>query len=707
MKKVYLLKGLSCPNCSAKIENDVKKLNGITFCSVNLMQQTLTVCTDGEFHKDFTDTICRTVHQYEPEIEVSLLNESTNKKTTNRADSRRIIRLIIGAIVFISFFILTSIYTTNNTLNLCLFLIPYLILGFDVVTKAVKNIFRGRIFDENFLMTISTVGAFCIGSYSEAVAVMLFYQLGEFFQELAVNRSRKSISALMDIRPDSATVCRNDNLYIVSPESVSIGETIIIKPGEKIPLDGIITEGESMIDTRALTGESMPRLCKCGDRILSGCINTNGVLTVKVTKSFSESTASKVLDLVENASARKASAEKFITVFSRYYTPAVVIAAAALAIIPPIILNGGWLEWIERCFVFLVISCPCALVISIPLSFFGGIGAASKQGILIKGSNYLDALTNLDTVIFDKTGTLTHGVFEITKLHPANGFLPEQVLEYAAFAESFSNHPIAFSILSAYGKDIDKNEVCNYKELSGYGISASVRGCNLLVGNDKLMNMSNVEFISPDDAGTIIHIAVDNCYAGYIVIADKIKEDSKKTVLNLKKLGIRKTVMLTGDSKKTGMYVAEKLGIDEYHSELLPQQKIAVLESLLKNKNVNGKIAFVGDGINDAPALARTDVGIAMGGLGSDAAIEAADIVLMTDEPSKLITAITIAKKTKRIVTQNIVFSIGAKVIFLILGGLGMAEMWTAVFGDVGVMLIAVLNSMRILNSLNNNHISD
>ena len=546
-------------------------------------------------------------------------------------------------------------------------------------------------------MSVSTIGAFAIGEYPEAVAVMLFYQVGEFFQSLAVKRSRKSISDLMDIRPDSATVKRNGVLQVVSPESVAVGEIIVVKPGEKIPLDGIVVDGESMLDTKALTGESVPRSIRKGDEALSGCINQSGLLTLKVTKSFGESTVSKITDLVENASARKAPTENFITTFARYYTPVVVGMAAVLAIIPPLVLGGGWSEWLRRGFVFLIVSCPCALVISIPLTFFGGIGAASKRGVLVKGSNYLEALNKVSVVVFDKTGTLTKGVFEVANIIPAAGYQKEQVLEYAAQAESYSNHPIAKSILATYGKPIDQKQFSGFEEISGHGISVMVQGKKVLAGNSKLMESEKIAYSACDAAGTKVYVAADGSYVGCILIADEVKPDSNRAIAELKKIGVEKTVMLTGDDERIGKSVADELGLDAYYAQLLPDQKVEKLEMLDKQKRQGSKLAFVGDGINDAPVLARADVGIAMGGLGSDAAIEAADVVLMTDEPSKLVEAIDVAKATKRIVMQNIVIALGIKSVFLVLGALGMAGMWEAVFGDVGVTIIAVLNAMRIL----------
>ena len=615
----------------------------------------------------------------------------------NDEDKKRTIRLAVGAVVYAIGMALTVFAKLPTLAELAFLIVAYVILGWDVVWQAVKNITRGQVFDEHFLMSVSTIGAFAIGEYPEAVAVMLFYQVGEFFQSLAVKRSRKSISDLMDICPDSATVKRNGVLQVVSPESVAVGEIIVVKPGEKIPLDGIVVDGESMLDTKALTGESVPRSIRKGDEALSGCINQSGLLTLKVTKSFGESTVSKITDLVENASARKAPTENFITTFARYYTPVVVGMAAVLAIIPPLVLGGGWSEWLRRGFVFLIVSCPCALVISIPLTFFGGIGAASKRGVLVKGSNYLEALNKVSVVVFDKTGTLTKGVFEVANIIPTAGYQKEQVLEYAAQAESYSNHPIAKSILATYGKPIDQKQFSGFEEISGHGISVMVQGKKVLAGNSKLMESEKIAYAACDAAGTKFYVAADGSYVGCILIADEVKPDSKCAIAELKKIGVEKTVMLTGDDERIGKSVADELGLDAYYAQLLPDQKVEKLEMLDKQKRQGSKLAFVGDGINDAPVLARADVGIAMGGLGSDAAIEAADVVLMTDEPSKLVEAIDVAKATKRIVMQNIVIALGIKSVFLVLGALGMAGMWEAVFGDVGVTIIAVLNAMRIL----------
>ena len=651
------------------------------------------------------DTVTTIVHSHEPDVEVSEkqleatapVKKDEKAAVYNDEDKKRTIRLAVGAVVYAIGMALTVFAKLPTLAELAFLIVAYVILGWDVVWQAVKNITRGQVFDEHFLMSVSTIGAFAIGEYPEAVAVMLFYQVGEFFQSLAVKRSRKSISDLMDIRPDSATVKRNGVLQVVSPESVAVGEIIVVKPGEKIPLDGIVVDGESMLDTKALTGESVPRSIRKGDEALSGCINQSGLLTLKVTKSFGESTVSKITDLVENASARKAPTENFITTFARYYTPVVVGMAAVLAIIPPLVLGGGWSEWLRRGFVFLIVSCPCALVISIPLTFFGGIGAASKRGVLVKGSNYLEALNKVSVVVFDKTGTLTKGVFEVANIIPAAGYQKEQVLEYAAQAESYSNHPIAKSILATYGKPIDQKQFSGFEEISGHGISVMVQGKKVLAGNSKLMESEKIAYAACDAAGTKFYVAADGSYVGCILIADEVKPDSKCAIVELKKIGVEKTVMLTGDDERIGKSVADELGLDAYYAQLLPDQKVEKLEMLDKQKRQGSKLAFVGDGINDAPVLARADVGIAMGGLGSDAAIEAADVVLMTDEPSKLVEAIDVAKATKRIVMQNIVIALGIKSVFLVLGALGMAGMWEAVFGDVGVTIIAVLNAMRIL----------
>lgn len=607
---------------------------------------------------------------------------------------KEIIKIVIALILFL---VALIVPLESQLINNGLFVISYLIVGLEIVLKAIRNIFKGKVFDENFLMAIATIGAFVIGEYPEAVAVMLFYQIGEAFQDYAVDKSRKSIISLMDIRPDFANIQRNGKIDKINPEEVNVGDIIVVKPGEKVPLDGIIVKGTSMIDTSALTGESVPKEVKEQDEILSGCINENGVLEVEVTKKFGESTASKILDLVENASSKKSKSENFISKFAKYYTPIVVVTAVLLAIIPPMIFNGAeWIEWIHRALTFLVVSCPCALVISIPLGFFGGIGGASKIGVLVKGSNYLEALSNTEIMVLDKTGTLTEGVFEVQQINPID-ISKEDLIKYATYAESFSNHPIAISLKKAYGKEIVNKKVSETQELPGLGVRAVIEGESIFVGNEKLMKENCIDYIKSEEIGTILYIAVNNKFAGTIVISDKIKTDAKETIDKLKKDNIKKIVMLTGDKRKVGENVAEKLGIDEVYTELLPSDKVEKVENLMKNKSENGKLAFIGDGINDAPVLAISDIGIAMGGLGSDAAIEAADVVLMTDEPSRVVDAIKISKKTMTIVKQNIIFAISIKLIVLILSAIGISNMWQAVFADVGVSILAILNALRAL----------
>lgn len=607
---------------------------------------------------------------------------------------KEIIKIVIALILFL---VALIVPLQSQLINNGLFVISYLIVGLEIVLKAIRNIFKGKVFDENFLMAIATIGAFVIGEYPEAVAVMLFYQIGEAFQDYAVDKSRKSIISLMDIRPDFANIQRNGKIDKINPEEVNVGDIIVVKPGEKVPLDGIIVKGTSMIDTSALTGESVPKEIKEQDEILSGCINENGVLEVKVTKKFGESTASKILDLVENASSKKSKSENFISKFAKYYTPIVVVTAVLLAIIPPMIFNRAeWIEWIHRALTFLVVSCPCALVISIPLGFFGGIGGASKIGVLVKGSNYLEALSNTEIMVLDKTGTLTEGVFEVQQINPID-ISKEDLIKYATYAESFSNHPIAISLKKAYGKEIVNKKVSETQELSGLGVRAVIDGESVLVGNEKLMKENCIDYIKSEEIGTILYIAVNNKFAGTIVISDKIKTDAKETIDKLKKDNIKKIVMLTGDKRKVGENVAKKLGIDEVYTELLPSDKVEKVEELMKNKSENGNLAFIGDGINDAPVLAISDIGIAMGGLGSDAAIEAADVVLMTDEPSRVVDAIKISKKTMTIVKQNIIFAISIKLIVLILSAIGISNMWQAVFADVGVSILAILNALRAL----------
>ena len=615
----------------------------------------------------------------------------------SKKQKRILARIIVSALLLAAVYFLPA----EGPLRLALFLLPYGLIGWDVLWRAVRNIARGQVFDENFLMALATVGAFCIGEYPEAVFVMLFYQVGELFQSYAVGRSRQSIAALMDIRPDYANVEREGRLLQVDPEEVAVGDYIVVKPGEKIPLDGVVTEGSSAVNTAALTGESLPRDVSPGDAVVSGCINQSGLLRIKTTKLFGESTVAKILDLVENSSSKKARAENFITKFARYYTPAVVIAALLLALLPPLILGGGWpvwSAWLNRALIFLVISCPCALVISIPLGFFGGIGGASKAGILVKGSNYLEALARTEILVFDKTGTLTKGTFQVTAVHPEE-ISEERLLELAALAESYSDHPISLSLKAAYQKEIDAGRVKNAEELAGRGVRATVDGLTVCAGNSRLMKEAGADWYDCHLTGTVVHVAVEGRYAGHIVISDVVKPDAAEAVADLKRQGIRRTVMLTGDTPAVGEQVGRELGLDEVHAGLLPADKVDWVEALLKQKTTRGKLAFVGDGINDAPVLSRADIGIAMGGLGSDAAIEAADVVLMDDKPSKLSTAVEISKKTLRIVKQNIVFALGIKALVLLLGALGMANMWEAVFADVGVSVIAILNATRALKA--------
>ena len=614
-----------------------------------------------------------------------------------KEDSRRRaylqrISLAAGTVLFVA----GLVFRFPRPLNFYVFLAAYLLTGGQILWQAARNIVKGEVFDENFLMAVATIGAFAIGEYAEGVAVMLFYRIGEFFEDLAVGRSRRSISALMDLRPDSASLLVGDNVQKVAPEEVAVGERILVRPGEKVPLDGRVTEGTSSVDTSALTGESVPRRVEPGAEVLAGFVNGGGLLTVKTEKVFGESSLAKIMDLVRNAETRKAPAEKFITKFARYYTPAVVFSALALAVVPPLVLGGAnFPEWIYRALTFLVVSCPCALVISVPLSYFAGIGGASKQGVLIKGSNYLEALNQIDTVVFDKTGTLTKGNFQVTQVLPAEGFKKEDILDYTAHAELYSSHPVAVSIRDAFGSEPDAQRVSDYEEIAGKGIRARVDGKPVLAGNAGLMASERIPVPKPETAGTAVYLAVGRQFAGMILIADELKPDSAQTVCGLKSAGVRRTAMLTGDRKETGENVARKLGIDSVYSELLPEQKVERLEQLAHEVPQGKKLMFVGDGINDAPVLARADIGVAMGALGSDAAIEAADIVLMTDEPSCLLSALRIAKKTKRIVRQNIGFTIAVKITILVLAALGLATMWAAVFGDVGVTILAVLNAAR------------
>ena len=623
----------------------------------------------------------------------------------NKKQKKMLVRIIVAALLVVLLTLIPeSIIGEKSIVQLCLFLIPYLIIGYDILKKAFKGIRNKQVFDENFLMAVATIGAIILGDYKEGVAVMLFYQVGELFQSYAIGKSRKNISELMDIRPDYANIVSDGETKTVSPYEVPVGSVIVVKPGEKVPLDGIVIEGSASIDTSALTGESVPREVKYGDEVISGCINNSGLLKIETTKEFSESTVSKILDLVENASSKKSKSENFITKFARVYTPFVCYSALFLAVVPPII--GGiatgefeFSKWIYRALTFLVISCPCALVISIPLTFFAGIGGASKAGILIKGSNYLEALSNAKIIAMDKTGTLTKGVFEVTKVNPVN-ISEEKLLYYAASAECYSTHPISISLVNAYAKEINKEEVTDVTEIAGHGVSAKVGNDTVSVGNDKLMKLKNVKYINEPFVGTVCHVVVNDEYAGYIVISDKLKDTSKSAILKMAKAGIKKTVMLTGDNKFAADSIAALLSIDEVHSELLPQDKVNIVEKLLSEKGQKDKLVFVGDGINDAPVLTRADIGIAMGALGSDAAIEAADVVLMDDNPEKIPLAVGISKKCIKIVYENIYFAIGVKAICLLLGAFGIANMWTAIFADVGVMIIAVLNAIRALRGV-------
>lgn len=697
-KKTFTLSDLDCASCAVKIEKGINEIQGVKAASVDFATKKVSIENDGSDWAKIIEEAKKVVERSEPGVSL-VENTKENikakaKEEEEESNKGEFIRLGIGAALFA----VGIAFNFSFWLEFSIYLVSYILVGGEVVLRAIKNIARGQVFDENFLMTIATIGAFAIKEFPEGVAVMLFYQIGELFQDIAVNRSRKSISALMDIRPDYAILIVGNEEKKVDPDDVKIGDRIIVKPGEKIPLDGRILEGKSMVNTSALTGESVPREVESGEDVLAGFINTNGVLTIEVTKEFGESTVAKILDLVQNATSRKAPTENFITKFARYYTPVVVIIALILAVVPPLLISGAqFSDWIYRALVFLVISCPCALVVSIPLGFFGGIGGASKSGILVKGSNYLEALNSVDTVVFDKTGTLTKGVFKVTKLSPKNGVDEGDLLKYAAFAESYSNHPIATSILNEYKGEINKDEISDYEEISGHGIRVKAEDKDILAGNIKLMNKENIQYDNIDEAGTVVHVAIDKKYAGYILISDEEKEDSKAAISGLKAIGVKKTVMLTGDNKNVGEKVAKDLGLDEVYTELLPDQKVEKLEMLDKQKSPKGKLVFVGDGINDAPVLARADIGIAMGGLGSDAAIEAADVVIMTDEPSKIVSAIKIAKRTRKIVWQNIGFALGVKIIVLLLGAGGIATMWEAVFADVGVTVIAIINAMRVM----------
>lgn len=737
-----VLNGLDCANCANKIETKVNKINGVKEATVNFSTTLLIAEIKEESLKDeIINEIKSIVKKLEPDVKVEeKLNNKVIKNTTSECKGsccstsfengevkkctektkinknethnhthsnglsennagvieyiKENIMLIIGTLIYL---VALAYNGNNNSVSIILFIASYLVIGGEVILTALKNITNGEIFDENFLMSIATIGAFFIGEYPEAVAVMLFYQIGEVFQGYAVNKSRKSISSLMNIRADYANVLRSNNEVKVSPEDVSLNEVILIKPGERVPLDGVVLSGESFLDTSALTGESVPREIKAGDEILSGEINNSGVLKVRVTKEYGESTVARILELVENASNKKAPTEKFITKFSKIYTPIVVLVAVLVAIIPPIFIKGAvFSEWLYKALSLLVVSCPCALVVSIPLGFFSGIGAASKKGVLVKGGNYLEALKESEIIVFDKTGTLTKGVFKVTSINAKN-ISKDELLEITALGEANSNHPIAVSIVEAYGKKINKNEIESYKEVAGHGVEAIIRGKNVLLGNSKLMIKNNIFYDKVNTIGTIVHIAINSEYKGNIIISDEIKENVKEAIVELKNAGIKKTVMLTGDSKEVAEKVANDIGIDEVYSELLPSDKVNKLEKVLNKKVGNGKVLFVGDGINDAPVLARADIGIAMGGVGSDAAIEAADVVLMKDKIESISDAIRISRKTNKILWQNIIFSLFIKVAVMILVVAGLTNMWAAVFADVGVTLLAVLNSMRII----------
>ncbi len=691
MKK-YKIKNLSCANCASKIENGVAKLEEVNFVSVNFANSSIQIDTDD------LDKVKKKIKQIEADVEI-IEDESETEE-----DEFNIKRELLKIFFVVSILVTGIIYkdslhnTQYNFAEYLLFVSIYLISGWGVLKSAGMNIIKGQIFNEQFLMSIATLGAFAIHEMPEAVAVMVFYNVGEFFQDLAVNRSRRSIKSLLEIRPDHANLLINGDVKEIAPEDVAIGDKILIKPGEKIPLDGEVIDGNSMLDTSALTGESVPRSVKIGETVMAGMINKSGTLTVKVEKLFGESSIAKILDLVENATSKKAKTEKFITQFAKYYTPAVVFGALLVAVLPPLLVSGQLFSvWIYRALIMLVVSCPCALVISIPLGYFGGIGGASRKGILVKGSNYLDALTAVSTVVFDKTGTLTKGEFKVSEIVSKNGFDKAEVLYYAAYAEANSNHPIAQSILEAYENNVEQAKIGTVTEIAGHGIEAEINGKTVIAGNDKLLHSKNIKHDKCDVDGTVVHIAVDSKYAGYIVISDTVKEDAASAIKNLKNLGVKKIVMLTGDNSFAAQLIAEKLKVDEVYAELLPEDKVQYIEKFILESGKNEKVAFVGDGINDAPVLARADVGIAMGALGSDAAVETADVVLMNDTLSSVSTSIRIAKKTRRIVWQNIIFALGVKLLFIALAAVGIATMWEAVFGDMGVALIAILNATRVL----------
>jgi len=708
-KKMLKIGGVNCPDCLGKIEKKIVSMDEIESASMNVIDKVLTINIKSDI--DFNDALSKVekiIKKTEREASVRIVSSLTKIDDQDEHLENNKLRIkLIYAIIGIIFFGLALIIREPYLVQLGLYIVAFIFIGLDVVIKAARNIFTGKVFDENFLMSIATIGAFCVGQFSEAVLVILLYKIGQFLEEKAINKSRKSIKALMDIRPDYANLKIDNDLKKVSPDEVKIDDLILVKPGERVPLDGKVVEGVSSVDTKAITGESVPRHIENGDSIYSGFINGSGLLTIKVEKIFAESTVNRILELVQNASSKKSQTENFFTKFARIYTPIVVGAAAIIAIVPPILFSGyTFQEWIYRALIFLVISCPCALVISIPLTFFGGIGAASRKGILIKGSNYIEALNSVKTVVFDKTGTLTKGVFKVTKVVVDNGFSNNEILELASIAETFSNHPIATSIKEAYSELINDNSVkkitkkkklLNYSELSGMGVYGEVDELVLLCGNRKLLDKYKIEYTKPDEVGTIVYIAFDNRFVGYLVISDELKTDSVKAITTLKKMGIRKTVLLSGDNESVVKSTADILGVDEIHAGLLPDEKVVEFEKIKAASRDNEKVMFVGDGINDAPVISLADIGVAMGGLGADAAIESADIVLMNDEPSKISTAIRIAKKTKAIVYQNITFALVVKVFFLALAAFGYANMWEAIIADVGVLLIVVFNSTRIL----------
>lgn len=701
IKREYILENLNCAGCAAKIEREIGYLSGVNKSTINFVSKKLTIEIDNEQNmgKIFNEAI-KVVNKYEPDVKVIAIdnnNKLRNKKNSSIVNENNKVDFIK---LCISVILLTIAMFLKNTqlISIILFILSYIIVGGEVLFKAIKNIQRGQIFDENFLMALATIGAFAIGQYPEGVAVMVFYQLGEFCQNLAVDNSRRSITELMDIKPDFANLFNGIDYIKVEPEKVKVGDVILIKPGERVPLDGIIINGESTVDTSALTGETLPRSVTIDQELMGGFININGLITLRVTKEFAESTIARILELVQNSGSRKAKAENFVTKFARIYTPVVVVASLMIGILPPLFISGATFgEWIYRALIFLVVSCPCALVLSIPLTFFGGIGGASKQGILIKGSNYLEALNKANVFVFDKTGTLTKGIFEVTEINVENNFTKEDLIKYAAHAEAYSNHPIARSIIKAYGKKIEMGIISGTEELTGLGITAIVENKKVYVGNSRLLKQFNLDSNMTSNYGTLLYVIVDGIYGGSILISDQLKSSTKEAIKELKRLGIKKTIMLTGDIKAVSMQIAEEAGIDEYYSELLPQDKVEWFEKFQKEKYKGSKQVFIGDGINDAPVLARADIGIAMGGIGSDAAIEAADIVIMNDDPAKLVTAINLARKTRRLVLQNIIFALSIKLLVLSLGAVGLASMWEAVFADVGVALIAVLNSMRIM----------